>query len=161
MLVQAARLRILHLGGRALGPRCAASVKELICDLVVEPQPIGRDRCAGSACRVIVEHVGSSTAATRGWAVRPPRLAGDGWSSGEPLSPARAAYSDELMPSAHRRRRMDWQVIQSAARRRAGMLVEAGISSTTRRTTLRRKARTRCVSEIGCIGDHDSLIHRV
>ena len=51
LLVQAARVRILHLAGRALGPRCALSVKELICDLVVESQPIDCVRSAGAACR--------------------------------------------------------------------------------------------------------------
>ena len=51
VLVQAARVRILHLGGAALGPRCALSVEELICDLVVEPQPIDRVCSADAACR--------------------------------------------------------------------------------------------------------------
>ena len=90
-----------------MGPRCALSVEELICDLVVEPQPIDRVRSADAACRACwlldsraVRWVGSTSA----------DLDGDRRCSGERLAPSLEPHCAAVVPVAHRRLRMDCRV---------------------------------------------------
>ena len=135
-LAQAARVRILHLSRRASGPRCALGVKELSCDLFVEPQPIGGVRCAGTASRASLRL--DSRAAPMGCSASA-GLVTDSWHSGKPLSPTRAPHCDvpEALGSPSS---TDGLAGQPASRRRADVLVGAGTSSTTRRTTIYQMA---------------------
>ena len=119
-----------------MGPRCALGVKELSCDLVVEPQPIGGVRCAGTASRASLRL--DSRAAPMGCSASA-GLVSDSWHSGKPLSPTRAPHCDvpEALGSPSS---TDGLAGQPASRRRADVLVGAGTSSTTRHTTIYQMA---------------------
>ena len=107
LLAEVARCRVLRLGGRGSGARKALGVLDSICDLVVEPQPIRRARSADAASRACWQ-----LDSREAWRVaRASADPSDGqWQSGEPLSPTLEPHADDMMLSAHRRLRMDWQV---------------------------------------------------